>query len=100
MNSSTYDNVPLAMPQEALVAAVPVLILSIISLAVVIMLFLMHFYHSERWSCTLSLPAHKQAFSDTNTDDGHRHFFNGSLGHHLNDSIHSPAVLVYHQLAV
>lgn len=101
MNSSTYDTVPLAMPQEALVAAIPVLILSIISLAVIIMLFLMHFYHSERWSCTLSHPAHKQAFSlDNNADDGYRHFFDGTLGHHLNNSIHSPAVLVYHQLAL
>jgi len=54
MNSSTYDGVPLAMPQGALVVAIPVLLLSIISLAVIIMLFLMHFYHSERWSCTLS----------------------------------------------
>jgi hypothetical protein len=56
MNNSTYDNVPLAMPQEALVAAIPVLVLSIISLATTIMLFLMHFYHSERWSCTLYPP--------------------------------------------
>jgi hypothetical protein len=101
MNSSTYDNVPLAMPQEALVAAIPVLILSIISLAVVIMLFLMHFYHSERWSCTLSLLAHKQASPlDINADDGCRHFFDGALSHHLNNGIHRPAVLVYHQLAV
>jgi hypothetical protein len=61
MNSSTYDGVPLAMPQEALVVAIPVLILSIISLAVIIMLFLMHFYHSERWSCTLPLSLHYQA---------------------------------------
>ena len=61
MNSSTYADVPLAMPQEALVVAIPVLILSIISLAVIIMLFLMHFYHSERWSCTPPLLLQSEA---------------------------------------
>ena len=89
------------MPQAALVAAIPVLILSIISLAVVIVLFLMHFYHSERWSCMLFLPLHKHASSlDTDADDGHRHFFDGTFSHHLNSSIHSPAILVHDQLAV
>jgi hypothetical protein len=63
MNNSVYDSVPLAMPQEALVVAIPVLVLSIISLAATIMLFLMHFYHSERWSCTFSLPMHNHALS-------------------------------------
>jgi hypothetical protein len=52
MTSSLYDSVPMAMPQEALVVAIPVLVVSIISLAASVMLFLMHFYHSERWSCT------------------------------------------------
>lgn len=59
MNNSVYDSVPLAMPKEALVVAIPVLVLSILSLGATIMLFLMHFYHSERWSCTLSLPLHQ-----------------------------------------
>jgi len=63
MNSSTYDNVPLAMPQQGLVVAIPVQILSILSLAATIMLFLMHFYHSERWSCTFALLPHNEAYS-------------------------------------
>ena len=101
MNNSTYDNVPLAMPQEALVAAIPVLVLSIISLATTIMLFLMHFYHSERWSCTLSLLLHNPAPSlIVSTDDGYRHFFDGAFSHRLNNSIHSPAILVHNQLAI
>jgi hypothetical protein len=49
MNSTVGE----AMPQEALVVAIPVLVVSIISLAASIMLFLMQYYHSERWSCTL-----------------------------------------------
>jgi hypothetical protein len=57
MNSPTYDYVPMAMPQGALVVAIPVLVVSIISLAASVMLFLMHFYHSERWSCTSSIIA-------------------------------------------
>jgi len=63
MNSTDFDYVPLAMPKEAWVAAIPVLILSIISLAATIILFLMHFYHSERWSCKLSLPLPIQTLS-------------------------------------
>lgn len=101
MNSSAYDNVPLAMPQEGLVVAIPVQILSIISLAATIMLFLMHFYHSERWSCTLSLLLPNEAPSlNTSTDGGYRHFLDGPLRHRLNHSINSPAVLVHDQLAV
>jgi hypothetical protein len=48
MNSTVGE----AMPQDALVVAIPVLVVSIISLGASIMLFLMQHYHSERWSCT------------------------------------------------
>jgi hypothetical protein len=53
MNGTFSDAVPLAMPQGALVAAIPVMVLSIISLAASTMLFLMQFYHNERWGCKL-----------------------------------------------
>jgi hypothetical protein len=47
MNSTVSE----AMPQNALVVAIPVLVVSIIALGASIMLFLMQHYHSERWSC-------------------------------------------------
>lgn len=39
------------MPKEALVVAIPVLMVSIISLALSLLWFLMQHYHGEKWSC-------------------------------------------------
>lgn len=43
------------MPQEALVVAIPVLVVSIISLALSLLWFLMQHYHGDKWSCMSDL---------------------------------------------
>ena len=48
------DSIDQSMPQEALVAAIPVMVLSIISLWLSLLWFTMQHYHSERWSCMAS----------------------------------------------
>lgn len=40
------------MPIGAIVVAIPVLVYSIICLALGLLLLLMQHYHSERWGCT------------------------------------------------
>lgn len=40
------------MPIGAIVVAIPVLVYSIICLTLGLLLFLMQYYHSERWGCT------------------------------------------------
>lgn len=55
MNTTMIDLVSEGMPAESLAVAIPVLVLSIISLATSTMWFLMQHFHSERWSCMPSL---------------------------------------------
>lgn len=48
MDDGSYGQ---TMPHGALMVAIPVMVLSIISLALSLLWFTMQHYHSERWSC-------------------------------------------------
>jgi hypothetical protein len=65
MDDSTGQN----MPHEALVAAIPVMVLSIISLWLSLLWFTMQHYHSERWSCTAYPRIHAELPDETKHAD-------------------------------
>lgn len=63
--STMDDSTGQSMPHEALVAAVPVMTLSIISLWLSLLWFTMQHYHSERWSCMASPRIHAKLPNET-----------------------------------
>jgi hypothetical protein len=88
-----------AIPSGALVAVIPIMMLSIISLVLSLLWFTMQQYHSEKWSCTARPKTYKPAQRNELADQGFRCGSHGARSQRLHDGELYTTMLVRDALA-
>jgi hypothetical protein len=88
-----------AIPYQALSVAIPVMVLSIISLLLSLLWFTMQQYHSERWSCMASSRIYETAHRNKHADQGFRCGSHGTRSQRLHDGELCATMLVRDTLA-